>query len=133
MNRKQFILSHGATCNNWTWSWSFVNHEKKMVIFGAWDVESDKERDVILKEDWELSAKKKATRIHQALEHISYIERGYELLPFGFFREDNPDVAVIEDFERKLKKDICVKKMVYGMRISLKAIFQMKSISGNIH
>lgn len=108
MNRKQFILSHGATCNNWTWSWSFVNHEKKMVIFGAWDVESDKERDVILKEDWELSAKnKKQPGYTQALDHISYIERGYELFTFYMVfseREDNPDVAVIEDFERKLNK-----------------------------
>ncbi|MBZ6758337.1 HNH endonuclease, partial [Klebsiella grimontii] len=26
MNRKQFIQSRGATCRNWTWSWSFINH-----------------------------------------------------------------------------------------------------------
>ncbi|MDU1358416.1 MAG: HNH endonuclease, partial [Enterobacter sp.] len=24
MNRKQFIQSRGATCRNWTWSWSFI-------------------------------------------------------------------------------------------------------------
>lgn len=52
MNRKQFIISNGATCNNWTWSWSFVNHDKKIVIFGAWDVENEQERSVILRERW---------------------------------------------------------------------------------
>ncbi|MCW0312025.1 hypothetical protein NB694_001825 [Pantoea ananatis] len=30
MNRKQFIQSEGATCSNWTWSWSFVNHENDL-------------------------------------------------------------------------------------------------------
>ncbi|ENZ7924401.1 TPA: hypothetical protein ACR599_005716 [Klebsiella variicola] len=41
MNRKQFILSCGATCRNWMWSWSFINHDEQMVVFGAWDVELD--------------------------------------------------------------------------------------------
>ncbi|WP_336185712.1 hypothetical protein [Klebsiella grimontii] len=47
MNRKQFIQSRGATCRNWTWSWSFINHDDQLVIFGAWDVERDQERAVI--------------------------------------------------------------------------------------
>ncbi|HCB1572990.1 TPA: HNH endonuclease, partial [Klebsiella quasipneumoniae] len=46
MNRKQFIQSRGATCRNWTWSWSFINHDDQLVIFGAWDVERDQERAV---------------------------------------------------------------------------------------
>ena len=49
MNRKQFIQSRGATCRNWTWSWSFINHDDQLVIFGAWDVERDQERAVILR------------------------------------------------------------------------------------
>ncbi|HCM6844803.1 TPA: HNH endonuclease, partial [Klebsiella quasipneumoniae] len=53
MNRKQFIQSRGATCRNWTWSWSFINHDDQLVIFGAWDVERDQERAVILREAWE--------------------------------------------------------------------------------
>ena len=43
MKRKQFIESFGATCKNWTWSWSFVNHDEKLVIFGAWDDHTLKE------------------------------------------------------------------------------------------
>ncbi len=31
MNRKQFIESQGATCKNWTWSWSFVNEKEKTI------------------------------------------------------------------------------------------------------
>jgi len=23
------------------WSWSFINHDEQMVVFGAWDVELD--------------------------------------------------------------------------------------------
>lgn len=52
MNRKQFILSKGATCANWTWSWSFIDHSDMKVIFGAWDTEADGEREVILRESW---------------------------------------------------------------------------------
>jgi len=25
MTRKEFIVSNGATCKNWNWSWSFIN------------------------------------------------------------------------------------------------------------
>ena len=108
MNRKQFIQSHGATCSNWTWSWSFVNHEKKMVIFGSWDVESEQERSVILRERWEYNSNnKKQLGYTQALEHVRLVHEGYELYTFNMvFAEhpDNPEIAVIKDFERKLNK-----------------------------
>lgn len=108
MNRKQFIQSHGATCSNWTWSWSFVNHEKKMVIFGSWDVENEQERSVILREKWEFNSNnKKQPGYTQALEHIRLAHEGYELYTFNMvFAEhpDNPEIAVIKDFERKLNK-----------------------------
>lgn len=74
MNRKQFIRSRGATCRNWTWSWSFINHDEQFVIFGAWDTEREKERAVILREDWEFSpSHKKQPGYTQAIEHISFI------------------------------------------------------------
>lgn len=108
MNRKQFIQSEGATCSNWTWSWSFVNHDKKMVIFGSWDVESEQERAVILREKWEYNSNnKRQLGYAQALEHIQLVHAGYELHTFKMvFSEhpDNPEVAVIKDFERKLEK-----------------------------
>lgn len=107
MNRKQFIESHGATCSNWTWSWSFVNHEKRMVIFGAWDVESEKERAVILRERWVTKNGKKQNGYGQAIKHIRLINEGYDLYIFKMTHarnSDDPSVAVIKDFERKLNK-----------------------------
>lgn len=108
MNRKQFILSYGATCRNWTWSWSFINHDEQMVVFGAWDVERDQERAVILREEWEYTAKKKKQPGYTlALEHIGYILQGYDLYTFNMVhapRPDDPDIAAIKDFERRLDK-----------------------------
>lgn len=108
MNRKQFIQSHGGSCSNWTWSWSFVNHEKKIVIFGTWDVENEQERAVILRERWEYNSNnKKQPGYTQAIEHIKLIHHGYDLYTFNMiFAEhpDNPEVAVIKDFERKITK-----------------------------
>lgn len=108
MNRKHFIQSRGATCRNWTWSWSFINHDDQMVIFGAWDVERDQERAVILREAWEYNARlRKNPGYTQAVEHIGYILGGYDLYTFNMVQAtspDAPDVAVIQDFERRLEK-----------------------------
>ncbi|MFP8470973.1 HNH endonuclease [Klebsiella grimontii] len=108
MNRKQFIQSRGATCRNWTWSWSFINHDDQLVIFGAWDVERDQERAVILREAWEYNARlRKNPGYTQAVEHIGYILGGYDLYTFNMVQAtspDAPDVAVIQDFERRLEK-----------------------------
>lgn len=106
MNRKQFIQHCGATCQNWTWSWSFINHDEQRVIFGAWDTEREKERAVILREEWAYNHRnKKQPGYTQAIEHIRYILEGYELFTFNMIHApnpDNPDIAVIKDFERHL-------------------------------
>ena len=106
MNRKQFIQSHGATCSNWTWGWSFVNHAKKTVIIGARDVESEQERSVILRESWKINSNnKKKPGYTQALEHIRLVHIGYELYTFNMIfseQPDNPEVAAIKDFDRIL-------------------------------
>lgn len=96
----------GAACRNWTWSWSFINHDEQFVIFGAWDTERGKERAVILREEWEFSAShKKQPGYTQAIEHIGFNLQGYELFTFNMVHvpnPDNPDVAVLKDFERRL-------------------------------
>lgn len=108
LNRKQFIQSQGATCKNWTWSWSFINHDRQMVIFGAWDSEREQGRAVILRKEWEFSAKKiRQPGYTQAIEHLQYIHQGYDLYTFNMVHSpnpENPDVAVIKDFERRLDK-----------------------------
>ncbi|MGS4298603.1 hypothetical protein [Serratia marcescens] len=118
MNRKQFIQSRGATCRNWTWSWSFINHDDQLVIFGAWDVERDQERAVILREAWEYNARlRKNPGYTQAVEHIGYILGGYDLYTFNMVQAtspDAPDVAVIQDFERRLEKRFLRKRAPSG-------------------
>ncbi|MGS4370761.1 hypothetical protein ACKUTN_33050 [Klebsiella michiganensis] len=118
MNRKQFIQSRGANCRNWTWSWSFINHDDQLVIFGAWDVERDQERAVILREEWEYNARlRKNPGYTQAVEHIGYILGGYDLYTFNMVQAtspDAPDVAVIQDFERRLEKRFLRKRAPSG-------------------
>ena len=84
LNRKQFVHSHGATCANWTWSWSFVNHPDKFVIFGIWkhfDLQGD---GLILAKSWVVSPRgRKQPGYPQALEHLRLVrEQGYRLYTF---------------------------------------------------
>lgn len=94
MNRKQFIESQGATCSNWTWSWSFVNNEDRFVIFGVWDVHEEAGRGLIFSEDWErMRNGKRSPSWPQSREHIRLIEEGgYRLTTFKMAKApDNPD------------------------------------------
>lgn len=83
-SRKAFIESHGATCRNWTWSWSFVNESTRTVIFGAWDRFSSGNRSLILDEAWATtSAGKRSASFAQSREHIRLVEEdGFSLLTF---------------------------------------------------
>jgi 5-methylcytosine-specific restriction protein A len=84
MNRKQFIESHGASCDNWTWSWSFVNKAKRFVIFGVWDRLISGRRAKVFSKEWITNAKGHASKGYkQSLEHIRLIqEDGYKLFTF---------------------------------------------------
>ena len=95
-SRKKFIESHGATCRNWNWSWSFVNHEKKFVIFGLWDTHHD---GLIYSLNWKGKGSK------QSLEHIKLIEeQGYQLKTFSMQHYVNDEgKTVIKSFEPKLE------------------------------
>ena len=82
-----------------------------MVIFGTWDVESEYNRSVILKEEWEYirtdDKVKRQPGYTQAKEHLELLALGYQLYTFIMEyseSEQNPDVAVIKNFERKLNK-----------------------------
>jgi len=107
MNRKQFIESQGATCRNWTWSWSFINEKKKEIIFGAWDVHTEGNTSLILNEDWEYSKKgRKQPAYEQSREHIRLVEEeGYKLKTFTIkYSDANKDEegngpAKIEGFD----------------------------------
>ena len=116
MTRKQFIESHGATCSNWQWSWSFVNHAKRFVIFGAWDRDTSGKETLILGNDWQSRRGRRNPGYGQSREHIRLVEEeGYTLKTFPMEYSDSkagPDgsgPAKIGGFtaaltERKLKQ-----------------------------
>ena len=110
MSRKQFIESQGATCRNWTWSWSFINEKDKVIIFGEWNGRPEGNTSEIFSEDWRLTQKgNKQAGYDQSREHIRLIEEdGYQLKTFPMIYSDaNKDEegigpAKIEDFVREL-------------------------------
>ena len=110
MNRKQFIQSHGATCNNWMWSWSFVNHKDKVVIFGAWKHLNEGGAALILSKEWRTSYRgREQPGFAQSREHIRLIEQnGYRLMTFPMIiaddtpRKDRNGPAKIKEFIQEL-------------------------------
>lgn len=116
MSRKQFIESQGGTCKNWTWSWSFVNHAGRVVIFGAWDIYDEGNRTLILKEGWATSRRgKKQPGYPQSREHIRLIEEeGYKLQTFAMQYEvanpsDDETPAKIKGYTPKLIDKILIR------------------------
>lgn len=119
MTRKQFIESKGATCINWSWSWSFVNHKKKFVIFGAWDQQTIGNESVILSETWASQNGRRKAGYSQSIEHIKLIEeKGYKLKTFPMEysdekRDENDNgPAVIKSFTPTLYNKQLLKKGV---------------------
>lgn len=105
MSRKRFIQSHGATCKNWTWSWSFVNVEEKLIIFGAWDIHTEGGSALIFSLGWVTNARgKKSLGFEQSKEHIRLIEHeGYQLKTFPLIYGENDDgMPVIRGFTPEL-------------------------------
>jgi 5-methylcytosine-specific restriction enzyme A len=107
MNRKQFIESHGATCKNWYFSWSFINESEKFIIFGAWDRFTNGKIAMILSEDWRELRGKKSKGYDQSREHIRLIEEeGYRLKTFPMkyveATDDADGPAKIGGFTREL-------------------------------
>jgi len=110
LSRKQFIESHGATCENWTWSWSFVNHKERFVIFGAWDVYDSGNKSLILDEAWKISRKgRKQPGYPQSREHVRLVEEeAYKLYTFPMkyatsVESDESAPARIEGFAPELR------------------------------
>lgn len=75
MSRRAFIESTGASCKNWRWSWAFVNHGSREVIFGAWDVTQQGEKYIILQDDWMTSEKgRKQPAYGEAAEYVELVQ-----------------------------------------------------------
>ena len=83
-SRKKFIESQGATCKNWSWSWSFINEGDKIIIFGAWDKYTRGSVELIFSEGWERGCNgRRKPGYAQSREHIRLVEeKGYQLMTF---------------------------------------------------
>jgi hypothetical protein len=93
MSRKKFMESHGATNRNDRYGWGFVNHEDKVVIFGAWDVNTEPDRALILSMDWERNELgRKQNAFGEAMEYIKLVEsESYSLKTFPIILDENYD------------------------------------------
>ena len=114
-SRTAFIESLGATCKNWQWSWSFVNNEKKFVIFGEWLGRSDRKPGLIFSNDWEIRNGRENRGFRQGLEHIRLIiEEGYKLLTFPMIANEKDEKSQgrvrIEKFICKVTEKTLLKK-----------------------
>lgn len=90
MNRKEFVESHSATCKNWRWAWSYVNHAERFVIFGAWDKETDGDKALILRDSWVTNKKGHRNAAYKrSLEHVMLVRHNnYELRTFPIEHSD---------------------------------------------
>lgn len=91
LKRKEFIRMLGAKGRNWTWSWSFINEERKEIIFGAWThLQDEKLGWLILSDEWVRSPKgRKNPGYAQSIEHIRLLESGeYKLMTFPMIIAD---------------------------------------------
>jgi 5-methylcytosine-specific restriction enzyme A len=114
MSRRAFIESQGATCKNWSWSWSFINEDEKVIIFGAWDINTKDGATLILSEDWKFKNNKVSNGYKQAYEHMQLVEyKGYQLKTFPMVIDvelfDQEGEAKIQSFEEQLYNKAFVK------------------------
>jgi len=93
MTREEFLQSVGAKSTNKYWSWSAVNEDEKLVIFGAWDVHTKDGREMILSEDWRLSEKgNKQPGFTDAYRNLQLVEgHGYQLKTYPMILEEIDD------------------------------------------
>lgn len=109
MSRKKFIESHGASCDNWRDTWSFVNHDEKFIIFGTWDTNYLNDGScLILSQEWEFREGKKQAAYRRSLEHCDLImNHNYQLMTFDMkyaskLDKNGKEIPVIESFSRHL-------------------------------
>ena len=114
MTRKQFVQLHGATCNGWQFSWSFINKRKRLIIFGAFDANLKRGgKQTILSKAWMKDKRGHKNKGYgESKEHIRLIEKeGYRLMTFPMeYGETKKGTAEIKRIipvltEKKLTSD----------------------------
>ena len=102
INRKKFMEDNGFTCANWTWSWSFINHDKKIIAFGAWNIKYLDENNVVILDEFWKGDERTSPGYSQALKHIekaeneNYSYQVFNMVHGGVDSNGNSKIAGIE-------------------------------------
>jgi 5-methylcytosine-specific restriction protein A len=73
----------------------FINEPKKIIIFGAWDINQSGNKSLILSEEWKIGrGKRKQQAYPQSREHIRLVEeQGYRLMTFPMVYSDEEGIG----------------------------------------
>ncbi|MGY3438287.1 MULTISPECIES: HNH endonuclease [unclassified Marinovum] len=84
MSRIAFARKFGAEPHNPRNAWSYINHEERFVMFGAWSHVEEDGRQQVFSESWKKDANgRKPASYGPSLRHIEHIlEDGYTLYTF---------------------------------------------------
>lgn len=111
LSRKQFMKEQGATCRNWRSSYSFVNVDQSVVIFGAWEDYISEGKSLILSNKW-ISGNKPSPGYKESREHLRLIEEEqYSLKIFKMINSDNTGNGPRKI--RKIEQKLYEKKLDY--------------------
>ncbi|MGX4990644.1 hypothetical protein [Enterobacter kobei] len=114
MTKTKFIQSLGFICQNIVWSWSYVDHSNKRILFGIWsDLKMPGGEHLILSDKWiENSYGVKNLGYSQAIEHLKLVLfSNYELYTF----EQTPinpkdEVRKTKEFSERIYKKHLVRR-----------------------
>lgn len=99
-SKKAFVESLGATCTNWHWSFSYVNHAKKEVLFTDFSDQQPDGNFLIASDSW-----KSANGHKQSMEHIQLVlQEGYDLLTFPAKAKDGGEQGTVSFTSELTKK-----------------------------
>lgn len=105
-SRLAFIQGQGISTKD-SYAWSYVNHSKKFVIFGAWEHHDIDSIQMIFSENWSHRGQRKQSGYTKSRPHIDLIiEENYELRTFPMRAKENtgPGPAEIEDWGAELSE-----------------------------
>lgn len=99
MSRLAFAKSFGAQPHN-VRGWSYISHDDRFVMFGAWVDQETVDRQLIFSENWKhRGSKRKSASYGPSLRHLEHvIEDGYSLYTFRQYSTE-----AIDGEPRKLK------------------------------
>ncbi|MEI4196678.1 HNH endonuclease [Roseovarius sp. E0-M6] len=108
MSRLAFARRFGAEPHNARNAWSYVNHDKRFVLFGAWSHHEESDRQLVFSKLWDKDANSRRPASYgPSLRHIEHVlEDGYSLYTFRQYAvSENPnEIPRIDHFDDTLEE-----------------------------